>query len=344
MTLVVYSAPGPTFDPNTAPQQQVFDYDTGVFGPGTYTLEVLIPNNYYQIDFVCDAYIDKLGPGNVFYTQQGRMVSADNGGTSAKLSNGASLAGSVFVDAANTGVHDANEIGVGGVKITLTGTTSTNVAVSLNQYTKSDGTYLFNNLAAGKYTIKETQPTSLTDGTDIVGTLGGTMTNDQFATITVAASANGTKYDFGEKTPSTSAATASLTTDPADTTKAAVIVTGTGGVDVPSRSPMPAANTPSHPMASQSAPTRTLCPASRLIGLSSPAAPGNDSITIDSTVTSAVVCELYGGDGNDTLTGGVNCSNIIVGGNGRDTMVGGGLRDVMIGGNGSRFDQWRRWR
>ena len=240
----------------------------------------------------------------------------------------------MFVDAANTGVHDANEIGVGGVKITLTGTTSTGLAVTLTQTTKSDGTYFFNNLAAGKYTIKETQPASLADGTDILGTLGGTMTNDQFATITVAASANGTKYDFGEKTPTTAGCTASLTTDPADTTKAAVIVTGTTGYDVIKITYASSKYTVTSNGVTVGSYANALSgkPVDRIIVTGGA---GNDSITIDSTVTSAVVCELYGGDGNDTMTGGVNCSNIMIGGNGRDTMVGGGLRDVMIGGNGA---------
>jgi hypothetical protein len=336
LTLVTYTAPGATYDANTASQQQVFDYDTGVFGPGTYTLEVLIPNAYYQIDFVCDAYIDHLGSANsnIFYSNEGRLISADNSGTSAKLSNGASLAGSVFVDAAGNGIHDANDVGIGLVKITLTGTDNSNHSVSLTQYTKSDGSYLFNNLAAGKYTIKETQPAGFTDGTDILGSLGGTLGNDQFSTITVAASANGTKYDFGEKTPSSAACTASLTTDPADSTKAAVVINGTTGCDVIKVT---------YSSSKYTITSNGVTVGSFANSLSGKAVDriivnggaGNDCITIDSSVTSAVMCELYGGEGNDTLTGGANCSNILVGGNGRDMLVGGGLRDVLIGGNGA---------
>jgi Matrixin/Prealbumin-like fold domain len=88
VSLVSYTAPGSSFDSTTAYQQQIFDLATGTFGPGTYTLTVLIPNCYYQIDFVCGAAIDQLGPpcagpdsANIFYTPQGRLFSADNGGT-----------------------------------------------------------------------------------------------------------------------------------------------------------------------------------------------------------------------------------------------------------------------
>jgi hypothetical protein len=94
VTLVSYTAPGASFDATTAYQQQVFDEATGIFAPGkTYTLTVQIPNCYYQIDFVCGTAINQLGPqsyngkaygpdsSNVFYTAQGRLLSADNGGT-----------------------------------------------------------------------------------------------------------------------------------------------------------------------------------------------------------------------------------------------------------------------
>ncbi len=90
LTLVSYTAPGSSFDSTTAYQQQIFDEATGTFGPGTHSLTVLIPNCYYQIDFVCGQAINVLGPqnygpdsANIFYTPQDRLLSADNGGTQA---------------------------------------------------------------------------------------------------------------------------------------------------------------------------------------------------------------------------------------------------------------------
>ena len=99
-TLVSYTAPGPTFVASQAAQQQIFDIDTGVFGPGSYTLTVTIPHCYYQVDFVCGNAIDHFGPANsnIFYSAQNRLFSADNDGTHAVLTNGSTLSGFVYVD------------------------------------------------------------------------------------------------------------------------------------------------------------------------------------------------------------------------------------------------------
>ena len=87
LSLVSYTAPGSTFVASQAAQQQIFDVDTGTFGPGTYTLKVTIPYSYYQVDFVCGSVIDTFGPANsnIFYSAQNRLFSADNGGTQAVL-------------------------------------------------------------------------------------------------------------------------------------------------------------------------------------------------------------------------------------------------------------------
>ena len=66
------------------------------------------------------------------------------------------VTGTVFVDGNKNGVHDAGEVGIGAVKVTLTGTDSQGAAVNVVEYTKSDGSYLFGNLKAGKYAISET--------------------------------------------------------------------------------------------------------------------------------------------------------------------------------------------
>jgi hypothetical protein len=83
LTLVSYTAPGDSFDPNTAGQQKVYDYQTQTFGAGVHTLTVVIPPCDFQVDFVCGYAIDHFGPAdsNIFYTPQSRLISADNGGT-----------------------------------------------------------------------------------------------------------------------------------------------------------------------------------------------------------------------------------------------------------------------
>ncbi|HEV3165259.1 MAG TPA: SdrD B-like domain-containing protein [Isosphaeraceae bacterium] len=83
VSLVSYTAPGSTFVASQASQQMVYDMVTQTFTGGTHTLTVDVPNCYFQVDFVCGPVIDKFGPAgsNIFYTPQGRLISADNGGS-----------------------------------------------------------------------------------------------------------------------------------------------------------------------------------------------------------------------------------------------------------------------
>lgn len=99
-TLVTYNAPGPAWDPATASQQTVFDFQTATFAPGSHTLIVEIPKNFYQIDFGCGAYISQLGPAgsNIFYSAQNRLISADNSGVNALGAPAIDLALSTTVD------------------------------------------------------------------------------------------------------------------------------------------------------------------------------------------------------------------------------------------------------
>ena len=83
LTLVSYKAPGPTFDEQTADQQVLFDHKTQLFSAGSWQLDVAVPDCYYQVDFVYGKHIEKLGPAgtNNFYSKQGRLIRAANGGT-----------------------------------------------------------------------------------------------------------------------------------------------------------------------------------------------------------------------------------------------------------------------
>src|SRR5262249_31053653 len=83
VSLVAYNSPGPAFDATTASQQVIFAQASGTFTYGQHSLSVTLPANYYQVDFVLGDAITHFGPAgsNIFYTPQGRLVSADNGGT-----------------------------------------------------------------------------------------------------------------------------------------------------------------------------------------------------------------------------------------------------------------------
>jgi uncharacterized repeat protein (TIGR01451 family)/fimbrial isopeptide formation D2 family protein len=112
------------------------------------------------------------------------------------------LSGYVYVDSNNNGVFDAGESGIGGVPVTLTGTDVNGVSVTLTTLTLADGSYRFENLLTGTYTISETQPPIYSDGSDSVGTIGGTpvgsLSNDVIDTIALPAGADGINYNFGE--------------------------------------------------------------------------------------------------------------------------------------------------
>jgi hypothetical protein len=92
LTLVSYSAPSSCFSDSNAYEQVIYQQATGTFGPGTHSLTVKIPNNDYQIDFVCGQAINELEPNQnndaygpdsaeILYHAQDRFLSSDNSGT-----------------------------------------------------------------------------------------------------------------------------------------------------------------------------------------------------------------------------------------------------------------------
>ena len=114
------------------------------------------------------------------------------------------LSGYVYVDANQNHLKDPGEPGIPNVVVVLTGTTSSSTPVNLSTTTDSTGMYSFANLAAGNYTITETQPTNFIEGTndDQVGsqnsgTVVQTATTNAIQKITLAAGVNGVGNNFG---------------------------------------------------------------------------------------------------------------------------------------------------
>ena len=121
----------------------------------------------------------------------------------------ASLAGRVYFDADNNGSFNGSESGLGGVTITLSGTTASgaNVCTVVTALyptcavtTVTDGTYSFIGLPAGNYTLTETQPVDYVSATTSAGSAGGITTGTTVSTIALGAGVAGTGYLFGEKT------------------------------------------------------------------------------------------------------------------------------------------------
>jgi len=114
------------------------------------------------------------------------------------LSIAASISGHAYCDINDDGVRDADEIGIPGVLVTLTGADDQGRFVEVSRLTADDGSYLFEDLEPGTYAIDESQPDAFRDGKDTLGSLDGKLSNDRFSNIVLTADAEATGYNFGE--------------------------------------------------------------------------------------------------------------------------------------------------
>jgi hypothetical protein len=117
------------------------------------------------------------------------------------------VSGYVYFDADNDGVKDAGEWGIGGVRLTLTGTNVEGNFVNLAAWTDATGLYKFSNVLPSQtgtaYTLSQHQPAAFIDGKDTLGDQGGTMlANDQMRLVLPlfghAAGVLGVNNNFGE--------------------------------------------------------------------------------------------------------------------------------------------------
>lgn len=95
-------------------------------------------------------------------------------------------------------VNDANNTGIAGIQITLTGTTLQGQSVTLTTFTDQNGLFQFNNLSAGTYSLREELPSTITDDQNTVGSAGGVSSQDEFTGITLNSGINATGYTFGD--------------------------------------------------------------------------------------------------------------------------------------------------
>ena len=108
------------------------------------------------------------------------------------------ISGIVYIDHDGDGVRDTGELGVPGVLITLTGTDSSNNTVRRTALTGSDGTYKFEDLAAGTYQVSERQPMALKDGKDTTAVSGAVAGSDVISNIVVTGNKVFANNNFGE--------------------------------------------------------------------------------------------------------------------------------------------------
>ena len=133
---------------------------------------------------------------------------ANNSATDTDTLARATISGYVYSDNNWDGVFDADDTGIAGIVLFLTGTDSQGNAVSLTANTDANGYYSFGNLPAGTYTVS--QPFvggGYTDGANNLGTVNGaangTVTDTSLAQIALAAGDQGINYDFGYFPPGT---------------------------------------------------------------------------------------------------------------------------------------------
>jgi large repetitive protein len=110
-----------------------------------------------------------------------------------------SLSGFVYYDVNDNGVKDPTEPGIAGSTIQLTGTNDLNQTVDEVFTTQADGSYLFSNLRPGTYQLTDmTQPAGYQEGTDTIGSQGGTVSQDVFSAIQLTPGTTGINNDFGK--------------------------------------------------------------------------------------------------------------------------------------------------
>ena len=100
------------------------------------------------------------------------------------------LHGYVYMDDNDNGAKDAGEQGLAGVHVTLSGTPADGTSLCAQRdcvaVTAADGSYRFDNLAPGRYTLVENQldldTVRIADGKDSAGQAGGKVDNSGFGT------------------------------------------------------------------------------------------------------------------------------------------------------------------
>ena len=168
---------------------------------GSYRFNNLVSGVDYRIDQVTPAGFGRSeNPATISVNALPTIgVTAQNFGDTLS-----SISGFVYVDANDNGARNAGETEVSGVTLTLSGVDASGNSVSRTTVSNASGTWTFNDLVGGSYTVVEAQPTSYADGRDAAGTAGGTVTNDRIAAISIGAGIDAANYLFGERQNTTS--------------------------------------------------------------------------------------------------------------------------------------------
>ena len=144
---------------------------------------------------------DYTGPDTFTYTMRdpGGLTSTATVNLTVQNFLPSTLGGTVFLDADQDGIKDAGESPIFAALFTLNGTDSNGTPVTRTTTSAADGTYAFANLAPGNYTIQQTQPALLLDGSESTGGLSGaTVSGNDKLTIALQQGTTATSLNFGE--------------------------------------------------------------------------------------------------------------------------------------------------
>lgn len=125
-------------------------------------------------------------------------VEPNNSNSGPVIVNSSSIAGTVFRDFADDGALTAGDSGIAGVTMTLTGTAFDGTAITRTVTTGPDGSYAFDFLPAGSYTVTQGSISEayLSDGQTAAGSEGGTVAPTVISAITLPANTAATDYVF----------------------------------------------------------------------------------------------------------------------------------------------------
>jgi hypothetical protein len=170
--------------------------------PGDYLLKFIGPEGsqftkVHSGDDSFDSDVSTAGLSAVYSLASGDNINSVDAG----ILSPSSISGNVYHDEDNDGLFTASESGIGGVTLQLTGTDAFGNAVTLFATTAEDGSYLFTDLVPGTYSIAQIQPEGWNDGTDSLGSAGGTLSNDLISGINLLSGVDATNYNFGEVLP-----------------------------------------------------------------------------------------------------------------------------------------------
>jgi large repetitive protein len=163
---------------------------------GTYSFSGLPSGNYTVVETQPIGYGSSLGsPDSVSVT-----VAAGAAATANFAETTSSLAGQVYADTNNNGKRDPGEPAIAGVTITLSGTDARGTPVSRTAVTSAAGDFSFADVLSGTYTLTESQPATYAQGTNAVGTAGGTLAGtDVISNIGLLPGNAATGYLYGER-------------------------------------------------------------------------------------------------------------------------------------------------